>query len=397
MASRFQRNRAPGWTSSDDEPSEEGETSSGEEESEEEHNSSKRSRTMDQAPASNIGVSSSDGKPSGRKVNNVWGEVLVDQQLSTGMRSGVSVMYGETFVPRGSETYDCTKTKEAVEKAEEAKGDVGRVPEEAMDKGDRNDDPFSDTYAEGPDLMAEVATRGKAGGDRKRPWQRGGQKRRTRADDGEKGGGNFDQANQFAQGGDRGRGRGGHWRGRGRGRGHYNGDRSHSGSRRKLEKISFNKDDPLKKIALAIAESLREPKTELIVRATQNIGMEKAIQIYYQTVDIENSGGKMTNDGRRRRTSGGVFLFLVRDDPEITQAQKDEIFGPDRDEYRQQLIAKRRLQQKEEGDVPKVESMEEEKSLKEAKEVFLEEALGKSKAGVSGGSDGKPEDVAMDG
>lgn len=52
------------------------------------------------------------------------------------------------------------------------------------------------------------------------------------------------------------------------------------------------------------------------------IGREKAIELYIQTCNVENSGGMMTADRSRRRTPGGVYIQLLKSDPDIPLAIK---------------------------------------------------------------------------
>merc|ERR1719394_182984 len=45
---------------------------------------------------------------------------------------------------------------------------------------------------------------------------------------------------------------------------------------------------------------------------------------------VEETGGLMTLDGSRRRTPGGVYMFLIRNDKTIDKETVDAIFEPDR-------------------------------------------------------------------
>src|SRR4051812_871996 len=100
MASQFKRNRAPGWHSSDEEDvSSEGEITSSDED--ERSNLSKRSRPNTQAPMSNRAINIGVGGQTGtRKVNNIWSDVLTDQQILGGLSATVNVAAGETHVAR---------------------------------------------------------------------------------------------------------------------------------------------------------------------------------------------------------------------------------------------------------------------------------------------------------
>lgn len=79
------------------------------------------------------------------------------------------------------------------------------------------------------------------------------------------------------------------------------------------------------------------------------LGIELALELYRETQRIEADGGMMINvselyiyidwylklciclqNGRRRRTPGGVFLFLLKHHDNITPAQQKSIFSEDR-------------------------------------------------------------------
>ncbi len=55
------------------------------------------------------------------------------------------------------------------------------------------------------------------------------------------------------------------------------------------------------------------------MNAVELLGRETACKLFNQTRDIEGSGGLMVVDKSRRRTPGGVFLFLLRSDANISQ------------------------------------------------------------------------------
>ncbi|HEY5869307.1 MAG TPA: phosphorylated adapter RNA export RNA-binding domain-containing protein [Candidatus Tectomicrobia bacterium] len=61
-----------------------------------------------------------------------------------------------------------------------------------------------------------------------------------------------------------------------------------------------------------LAEALQEPKKALLARVLRTIGQERCQAIFADTLTIESSGGMLVKAGDRRRTPGGVFLHLVR-------------------------------------------------------------------------------------
>jgi hypothetical protein len=81
-----------------------------------------------------------------------------------------------------------------------------------------------------------------------------------------------------------------------------------------------------------LAESLEEQKPEVIStiqRVVQLVGEEASRQLLVQTWAVEDSGGLLTLDGtNRRRTPGGVFLWLVKQ--KLNEAQRAQIFSAPR-------------------------------------------------------------------
>lgn len=66
-----------------------------------------------------------------------------------------------------------------------------------------------------------------------------------------------------------------------------------------------------KKIAEILGESDEGPVGQ-IAQVIEKCGLEFAQKIAEETNQIEEKGGMKTHDGKRRRTKGGVFFFLVK-------------------------------------------------------------------------------------
>ncbi|ALC48199.1 Phax [Drosophila busckii] len=92
-------------------------------------------------------------------------------------------------------------------------------------------------------------------------------------------------------------------------------------------------------VASEMASKLYELKDELIVRVVQVLGIDLPLQLYKQTQRIEADGGIMIKNGNRRRTPGGVFLFLLKQHEQITPAQLKSIFSEDKTKSRKQQVA----------------------------------------------------------
>lgn len=65
----------------------------------------------------------------------------------------------------------------------------------------------------------------------------------------------------------------------------------------------------------------------------QAIGEQKMADLCSATLDIESAGGLMTVDGKRRRTPGGVFFQLLKNDANITKDTIDYIFSDDQKRF----------------------------------------------------------------
>lgn len=68
-----------------------------------------------------------------------------------------------------------------------------------------------------------------------------------------------------------------------------------------------------------LAEQLKEANVDLIKRAVSYAGMRFCKQILQRTLETEEAGGMMTQNGERRKTAGGVFFSLLKS--EITDPQ----------------------------------------------------------------------------
>ena len=61
-----------------------------------------------------------------------------------------------------------------------------------------------------------------------------------------------------------------------------------------------------------LAEVLQEPKKALLARVLKTLGQERCQAIFADTLTIESNGGMLVKAGDRRRTPGGTFFHLAR-------------------------------------------------------------------------------------
>lgn len=66
------------------------------------------------------------------------------------------------------------------------------------------------------------------------------------------------------------------------------------------------------------------------------IGKAKAIHFFQETRKIEEDGGMLIMNGSRRRTAGGVYFWLVKNDEHIPQEKIRKIFEYDQKESNEQ-------------------------------------------------------------
>src|SRR3954447_10947442 len=80
--------------------------------------------------------------------------------------------------------------------------------------------------------------------------------------------------------------------------------------------------------AQRIAAQLEEPLLWLVENVFKMLGQERAADLLQKTLEIEAAGGILTAQGDRRRTPGGVYLKLLKE--QITLEEQELIFigGP---------------------------------------------------------------------
>lgn len=82
---------------------------------------------------------------------------------------------------------------------------------------------------------------------------------------------------------------------------------------------------PERLTAKALADVLHEPERGLLSRALRTLGDERCVEILVEALTLEAHGGMLTRAGDRRRTLGGLFFELCRQ--QATAAERRAIFG----------------------------------------------------------------------
>jgi len=73
-----------------------------------------------------------------------------------------------------------------------------------------------------------------------------------------------------------------------------------------------------------LATALQEPNVDLLRPVLTVLGPDHTTQLLAQTLEVEAQGGMLIMNGTRRRTPGGVFFQLVRQ--QATRSQRDYLF-----------------------------------------------------------------------
>ena len=80
--------------------------------------------------------------------------------------------------------------------------------------------------------------------------------------------------------------------------------------------------------AKRIAAALDEPMVWLIQNVVDELGVARADALLQETVEVEKQGGLKTGDDERRRTPGGVYFKLVKE--QVSPEQRKVIFSAKR-------------------------------------------------------------------
>ncbi|KAJ8925569.1 hypothetical protein NQ315_009409 [Exocentrus adspersus] len=102
------------------------------------------------------------------------------------------------------------------------------------------------------------------------------------------------------------------------------------GVKRTILDLTVDLNNSPEEIAKDMANKLCEEREDLILKVINVMGKQKTLDIFNETKKIEEEGGMLIMNQTRRRTPGGVFLYLVRHDYHITLDQKQKIFNEEK-------------------------------------------------------------------
>uniref|UniRef100_A0A182NU76 Phosphorylated adapter RNA export protein n=1 Tax=Anopheles dirus TaxID=7168 RepID=A0A182NU76_9DIPT len=109
-----------------------------------------------------------------------------------------------------------------------------------------------------------------------------------------------------------------------------NSDDSGQSAPRHIPDLDVKEDCSNEAFGMQLAEKLCETHAELMVRVVEALGKEIPMKLFKETQKIEADGGMLVMKGWRRRTPGGVFLFLLKHCEAVDQDVKKTIFQEDK-------------------------------------------------------------------
>ncbi|KAK7070177.1 hypothetical protein SK128_003042 [Halocaridina rubra] len=115
---------------------------------------------------------------------------------------------------------------------------------------------------------------------------------------------------------------------------------------RELPDVEVTEEMTNEDVAKNIAFAMFEPNVDIIIRVVEVLGREKSLELFKETQELERNGGLLIMDGSRRRTSGGVFLQLLKKLPSVEKSDLNKIFVHE-NEWRKRKRAHRRRERHE--------------------------------------------------
>ncbi|XP_050424944.1 phosphorylated adapter RNA export protein [Adelges cooleyi] len=94
-----------------------------------------------------------------------------------------------------------------------------------------------------------------------------------------------------------------------------------------LPKIKDSIDKTIDEFSDELCTNLHENNKILMLSVISKIDKKIILEKYNKTCLIEVNGGQMIKNGGRRRTSGGIFFNLIKEDKSIPNSAKKDLFG----------------------------------------------------------------------
>lgn len=144
------------------------------------------------------------------------------------------------------------------------------------------------------------------------------------------------------------------------------------------EAESDEEEEDLETFLQNMIKELREKNVELTRDVVTYLGIERSKEFLRQTRRIEEKGGMSINNGNRRRTPGGIFFFLVKQNIEFEEFE--QIFPPLQIFTPEEMKEQRRLQRRSKKEKLREEVSEAwENRVDPIKELLKSKEIGESK------------------
>jgi len=95
-------------------------------------------------------------------------------------------------------------------------------------------------------------------------------------------------------------------------------------------------------VAREITYRLQEPKINLFRSMVRVLGVKLCLEIFEETKKIVHKGGLKTDDGKRKRSPGGTFIYLMKSRGYASDSQIKEIFSSETEKKKEMKKAKNR-------------------------------------------------------
>lgn len=93
-------------------------------------------------------------------------------------------------------------------------------------------------------------------------------------------------------------------------------------------------------VVARLAEYFDEPRSDLLDLAVEHLNVGQLTALVLEATTIEQNGGMHTADGKRKRTFGGVFFYIMG--KKVSKEAKKAIFGADQKLRKQAQIQRQR-------------------------------------------------------
>jgi hypothetical protein len=95
-------------------------------------------------------------------------------------------------------------------------------------------------------------------------------------------------------------------------------------------------------VVTRLAEYFGEPRSDLLDLAVEHLDVGQLTALVLEATTIEQNGGMHTADGKRKRTFGGVFFYIMGQ--QVPKEAKKAIFGADQKLRKQAQLQRQRNQ-----------------------------------------------------